>query len=882
MTVDRSDDPDRHRARLLELMQENSRLREQIDSWQLLVERRHRRLERLGAEWTRISPAGRGSGRPQGRLGKDAAGPEHRLGRRRLLALAGSGVAGAAVLRTTGALAPLVDAASAASPSLPRGARAAVPATTASVIAVPPPTGDPETDTSAILAVLSEATAGTVVVFTTAGSNAYAINKSLPVPPGVRVTGTGPTDQEPQSGLMPTLQQAGATPLTCIMASAGFLTGGTTADTGIEIDHLAFDGQGVNTPGANSVGHGVVLMSNGSKVHDCYFADIAQAAVIVADANAQGQPVTGASKAQENSILDNTIVNPGWYGLWIWSTSGSSGATDGYIRNNVIRNPSQQGGEGQKDYEGMRLDNAAGWWVERNSIAACPGNGLHANTNWGLHLVGNRLDGFGCRSVAGQTYTGFQISCTGWVKAHPGFVNNNEIVAYEGLNPFGATAAGQTTTYQYVTFTMADNVGSAWFEHAENVIIQGSAPPTPVKRATVTGTTVTVATDDAARIQPGMTIQDSKGVILPGTTVTAVSGPELTLSQPASGAGVTHDVVRFPGPRSVAWTYVDDAVPTGGLPGGSMHVQRTNETIIGTVGAEIEVTGVYAGAVVLTDPARWAGGVAVTNAPPSGPGPSPGDVLMATGGSPPQAAWSSLPGAVAGGVLAGTFPAPVFSPDRSKVLTGSQTYLVPPGAGLLRVVCVGGGGGGGGGGAGTGGAGGSAGASCEHLCTVQPGDELTVAIGTGGTGGTGGDGELPASDGSPGAVTGVTGSGVRVTAPGGIGGSGAGAPSRVGPFVPGGGGPPGTPGGHPFAYSPGGGGGGGTAGATNGGGGGGAGARHGAGACGGTGSGSSVVGDDGEPASDPGAAGGGGGGGIGAGGPGGAGASGFVLIEVIG
>jgi hypothetical protein len=756
-------------------------------------------------------------------------------------------------------------------------------ATPSNVVYVSPPSGNADQDTGAVLTALEGAAPGTIIILTTNGSNVYSINQELPIPEGVRVTGSGPTGEEPQTALIPTLQQAAGTALTCIMANAGFLTGKTAADAGIEVDHLAFDGQGANTSGGNTAGHGVVLMSNGSKVHDCYFLNVAQAAVVVADANSDSTPVTGPLKVQENSIDDNTIVGCGWYGIWVWATPGSSGATDGYMRNNVVRSPSQQVAKGNSTFEAMRLDNSAGWWVERNHLSECPGGGFYGNTNWGLHLIGNMVADFGCEAHPGQTYVGYKIYCSGWIKCHPGFVNGNYASAYEGLNPLGSRAPSATTNYLYFQFLMSDNIGSAWFEHANNAVHQDSVPPGPIKGATIDGTTVTVPSGAAAGVQAGMTIIDKQGVIAPNTTVSSVSGNTIELSKSAASTGANNDELKFRGPVSVAWTYVNDN------PSSTMNVQRFNETITGSISSKPSVVGT-ANSVILTDPARWAGGVAVTNSPPLAAGPAPGYVIAAT--SATEAAWSIYPGPAAGGMLGGSFPSPGFTPQRLITFTNSGTYEVPGGAQRLRITCVGGGGGGGGGSAGrpgdqVGGGGGSAGTTVEQIVDVSAGMLLNVHVGPPGGGGKS---SATASDAGAGGATAVIGRNIEIRAPGGDGGRGA--ASGTGEAVSGArhglgagsGGSSGSPGGFPFTYSPGGGGGGGAAGMARGGIGGGAGSRASGGSAGAGGGAASLVGETGQSATDPGGGGGGGGGGSGitAGGAGGDGAGGYVVVEIVG
>jgi len=131
-------------------------------------------------------------------------------------------------------------------------------------------------------------------------------------------------------------------------------------------------------------------------------------------------------------------------------------------------------------------------------------------------------------------------------------------------------------------------------------------------------------------------------------------------------------------------------------------------------------------------------------------------------------------------------PDPVPEPPRpsgSVLFATSDTFTVPQNVVTIQITAIGAAGGGGGGGnagmfdlGGAGGAG-SVGLSVSQSFSVNPGDTLTITIGTGGIGG------LPYSAtrranggfaGGPGGDTSVSGSGVSILASGGRGGGGGG------------------------------------------------------------------------------------------------------------
>lgn len=878
------------------------------------------------------------------------------LTRRRMLALTGAGVAGGAALALRQ---PSAVAAAVTAPFRPRAAdvepsdaldggnatKSAVDATalTGPTLYVPAPTGDAPTDTANILATLKHAAPGTTVVFLGSATAVYSIDQELPIPRGTRITGLGPTSESaPGGATMPTLQQAAGTDLVCIAASANFLDGlygpnnpgqyptyddlyadGTASqmvDSAIEVDHLAFDGQNGGTGTGNTSGHGMVMFTYGANIHDCYFINVAQTGIYLADINYLGQSAT--NENHENRIQDNVIVNPGWWGIRVDNDpEGFGGATDGHILNNVVRSPSKQqsvtgptiDASSNEPFEAIYMANAAGWWIKNNHLVACPGNAVYTNTTGGIHLDDNTVDGFGCHPQPHKTYVGFNITTAGQTKLHPGRIIGNLVAAYEGANPFDPSLyAVPSVTYQYYKVSMQTNPGrlvqptyDAYPTQANNVAHQASQVPAPISGAAIPNTAyVTVPQGAASGVRAGMGIADTAGVIKAGTTVTSVTpgtGEEpdtIYLSSNASRQ-VVDDTIRFVGPTSVAWTYAN------ALAAANMWVHRANEMVTGTIGPEplVQITvdpNKTAPTITIYDTTDYAGGLYVS----SNPRPTAGEILVAAAASG-TAAWEAVTSTApldgsAGGVLTGSFPGPAFAPGRTAVLTASGTYQVPAWAGRLRITGVGGGGGGGGGVGGTagqvGGAGGAAGTTVCQFVDVSPGSTLTVSVGAGGPGGLGavsGEGQ----DGTSGGTTTIQGAGVDVAAGGGAGGSGAAAGSTP---VPGGaygaaqgstaqvvtaatGGSSGTAGGDPFDLSPGGAGGGGSVSGGSGGSGGGAGASTSGGAAGVPGGAPGSTGAAGAPATSPGGPGGGGGAGAGAaGGDGGTGAGGMVVIEVVG
>lgn len=113
--------------------------------------------------------------------------------------------------------------------------------------------------------------------------------------------------------------------------------------------------------------------------------------------------------------------------------------------------------------------------------------------------------------------------------------------------------------------------------------------------------------------------------------------------------------------------------------------------------------------------------------------------------------------------------------------TSSDTWEVPAGVSSIDVIVVGGGAGGGGGGGGNpmgvpyytasrggGGGGGSGYKTEQNSVSVTPGQTLTITVGSGGSGGSGGAKGYNGVDGNDGGQSSITGTGVSVTANGGV------------------------------------------------------------------------------------------------------------------
>ena len=440
-------------------------------------------------------------------------------------------------------------------------------------------------------------------------------------------------------------------------------TPNTTGDGAIEIDHIAFDGRNGGEGTGNTVGHAIVLYSEGSRVHDCYIFDTPQVGIVVSDVNYAGTVGTGSFA--DNRIIDNKFFNNGQQSVHVVSTPGTMGCIDGYLANNVIVAasktwPTVSGGvpnlnpQTGMPYEAVRLEVAAGWWVVNNHPYQVSGSAWYINCIWGLHFVDNSTDDFGAVPVNGATYVGYDFYLSAPVQnpapsLHPAFINGNQLSAYEGFNTnnhnagVGNRSANSTISFLYYRITMQaasqqNPMPASYIEHSDNSAHQDSQPAQSIAGATVVSgaSTVTFPSNVSTLLQMGMSVTDvtNPSLIPAGTFIGAVSGSSITLvdasGNPVAATGKSSaggDTIAFPGPRSIGWTYINQ------LAGSTLVVSLTNEIVSPTVSSAPAVSG--AGSVSLIDPANFAGGVRITGLPTAG------QTIVATSSS--TAVWAAPP-----------------------------------------------------------------------------------------------------------------------------------------------------------------------------------------------------------------------------------------------
>jgi hypothetical protein len=237
---------------------------------------------------------------------------------------------------------------------------------------------------------------------------------------------------------------------------------GPSAGEPVYIEGLTINGNQASD--SATVGHGLVVMTYGSKLIRNNIENTPQSGIVLADQSASGNALSGT--AQENRLVENTVFDTGSYGIWI-QDHGTGALTDGYMTDNIVDTPGSQA---------IRNEQAAGWFYRGNHAYNCPVDCYYFENVYGTQIIGNEADQFGKQGTASTTYTAYNFSSilgtdTGGSGSHPLTCIGNQSWAAESL--------GQSSTvYNYYAFTVAPGFQSAFVAfvgngaHAENQFTQ--------------------------------------------------------------------------------------------------------------------------------------------------------------------------------------------------------------------------------------------------------------------------------------------------------------------------------------------------------------------------------------------------------------------------
>jgi hypothetical protein len=156
------------------------------------------------------------------------------------------------------------------------------------------------------------------------------------------------------------LKQANGANLSALFASDSYLNNYTYTGTPVAIRHLTLDGNKAQNTAATD---GIILRSWLSVIEDIHIMNMSENGIRATNLSTNGTAITNTEV--NGRIADNFIENSNGHGVYIQDTENA--LTDWYLSDNWIA------GSG---IDGIHMDNAAGWVVERNHIYGVQQNAL--------------------------------------------------------------------------------------------------------------------------------------------------------------------------------------------------------------------------------------------------------------------------------------------------------------------------------------------------------------------------------------------------------------------------------------------------------------------------------------------------------------------------
>jgi len=212
---------------------------------------------------------------------------------------------------------------------------------------------------------------------------------------------------ESKSGTV--LKQANGANLDGVLVAAGYLNKTINADAPISIRDLTIDGNKANNAGKKT--SGIILRAWNSVVNNLYIENMGGSGIrltnqsvdpAISIKNDDSVPDDQRHTMVNGSISGNMIESSGEYGIYVEDSSNV--ITDWQVNDNWI---------GDSGLDGIHLDNAAGWFVERNHIYDVKKNAISADRMFGTAINDNYIEGFGEDMSAAGTYGGIVATVQG-------------------------------------------------------------------------------------------------------------------------------------------------------------------------------------------------------------------------------------------------------------------------------------------------------------------------------------------------------------------------------------------------------------------------------------------------------------------------------------
>lgn len=225
------------------------------------------------------------------------------------------------------------------------------------------------------------------------------------------------------------LKQADGANLSGILITDTYLENRDWTGTPVFIGHMTLDGNSKMNPGSKT--DGIILRSWLSVVDDMLITDMSQDGIKVAYKSENGTDLT---TGQVNGrISGNLIDRSGRYGVYV-----EFHVTDWNLIDNWIA---------FSGADGLHMEDASGWVVERNHIYGVPHNAIYADHLWGSTISDNFIEGFGETSDAGTWYGIYATIQAGVAST----ISNNRIFNFANNG-----SRNPNSSYRYIGITLHD------------------------------------------------------------------------------------------------------------------------------------------------------------------------------------------------------------------------------------------------------------------------------------------------------------------------------------------------------------------------------------------------------------------------------------------
>lgn len=262
----------------------------------------------------------------------------------------------------------------------------------------------------------------------------------------IRLLGNRSYRGESRTGTV--LKQADGADLVALMASSVFLDNKAWTGTPVAIRNLRLDGNRKGNPGSTTAG--LVLRSWLSVVEDVHIRDMGSDGLRLTNLSADG---TGLETTQVNGRIANCFIErSGRHGIFVQDTQNA--VTDWILIDSWIAS---------SGVDGIHLDNAAGWFVERNHIYGVPRHAIFAHRMFATSICDNYIEGFGESDEPG-VWHGIYATLQGGTGST---IANNRIFNFRSEKQ-------DESQYRYLALTV--NYGTAMAVVANNVIRGGGTP----------------------------------------------------------------------------------------------------------------------------------------------------------------------------------------------------------------------------------------------------------------------------------------------------------------------------------------------------------------------------------------------------------------------